>query len=146
MHTDVTDEMIVKYIALLALVKIVPSQPHLVAEYQETILSSVDDPDISIRMRALELVSEMVGYNPDDALVSSVDIILGYACQPSVYSSTTFVPSHQSHHITAIRFPHSFAPVLLCIAKFDFCFAVFPSYFSCVSTSSYPSDTFAYVS
>ena len=51
---------IVKYIALLALVKIVPSHPHLVAEYQETILSSVDDPDISIRMRALELVSEMV--------------------------------------------------------------------------------------
>jgi AP-3 complex subunit delta len=51
---------VVKYIALLALVKIVPSHPHLVASYQETILSSVNDPDISIRMRALELVSEMV--------------------------------------------------------------------------------------
>ena len=46
-----------KYIALPALVKIVPSHLHLVAEYQETILSSVDDP---IRMRALELISEMV--------------------------------------------------------------------------------------
>lgn len=53
-------ELSVKYIALLALVKIVPSHPHLVAEYQDTILASVDDPDISIRMRALELVSEMV--------------------------------------------------------------------------------------
>ena len=39
------------------LVKIVPSHLHLVAEYQETILSSVDDP---IRMWVLELVSEMV--------------------------------------------------------------------------------------
>ncbi|KAJ7040260.1 armadillo-type protein [Mycena alexandri] len=46
-----------KYIALLALVKIVPSHPHLVAEYQDTILASVNDQDISIRMRALDLVS-----------------------------------------------------------------------------------------
>jgi hypothetical protein len=50
----------VKYIALLALVKIVPSHPHLVAEYQDTILASVNDQDISIRMRALDLVSAMV--------------------------------------------------------------------------------------
>ncbi|KAJ7070698.1 adaptin N terminal region-domain-containing protein [Mycena amicta] len=48
-----------KYIALLALVKIVPSHPHLVAEYQDTILASVNDQDISIRMRALDLVSAM---------------------------------------------------------------------------------------
>ena len=51
---------VVKYFALLALVKVVPSHPHLVAGYQETILASVNDTDISIRMRALELVSEMV--------------------------------------------------------------------------------------
>ena len=49
-----------KYIALLALVKIVPTHPHLVAEYQEVILASVDDQDMSIRMRALDLVSAMV--------------------------------------------------------------------------------------
>lgn len=42
------------------MVKIVPSHPHLVAEYQETILASIDDQDISIRMRALDLVSAMV--------------------------------------------------------------------------------------
>lgn len=50
----------VKYIALLAMVKIVPSHPYLVAEYQDTILASVNDPDISIRMRALDLVTAMV--------------------------------------------------------------------------------------
>lgn len=40
--------------------KIVPSHPHLVVEYQDTILTSVNDQDISIRMRALDLVSAMV--------------------------------------------------------------------------------------
>lgn len=50
----------VKYIALLAMAKIVPTHPHLVAEYQDTILASVSDQDISIRMRALDLVSAMV--------------------------------------------------------------------------------------
>ncbi|KAI1793066.1 Adaptor protein complex AP-3 delta subunit [Ganoderma leucocontextum] len=49
-----------KYIALLALVKIVPTHPELVAEYQDMVLSSVNDEDISIRMRALDLVSAMV--------------------------------------------------------------------------------------
>ena len=42
------------------MVKIVPSHPHLVADYQDTILASVNDQDISIRMRALDLVSAMV--------------------------------------------------------------------------------------
>ena len=51
-----------KYIALLALVSIVPSHPHLVAEYQDMILASVDDQDMSIRMRALDLVSAMVRF------------------------------------------------------------------------------------
>lgn len=50
----------VKYIALLAMVKIVPSHPHLIAEYQDEILESLDDEDMSIRMRALELTCSMV--------------------------------------------------------------------------------------
>jgi AP-3 complex subunit delta-1 len=50
----------VKYIALLAMVKIVPTHPHLIADYQDEILQSLDDEDVSIRMRALELVSSMV--------------------------------------------------------------------------------------
>lgn len=49
-----------KYIALLAMVKIVPTHPELVAEYQDMIVSSVDDQDVSIRMRALDLLSAMV--------------------------------------------------------------------------------------
>ncbi|KAG8962833.1 AP-3 complex subunit delta [Tulasnella sp. 408] len=49
-----------KYIALLALVKIVPSHPHLVAEHQRLVLGSVSDNDMSIRMRALDLLSAMV--------------------------------------------------------------------------------------
>lgn len=50
----------VRYIALLAMVKIIPTHPHMVAEYQEEIMESLDDPDVSIRMRALELVTSMV--------------------------------------------------------------------------------------
>ncbi|KAJ6469611.1 Adaptor protein complex AP-3 delta subunit [Mycena vitilis] len=61
-----------KYIALLALVKIVPSHPHLVAEYQDTILASVNDQDISIRMRALDLVSAMVSPNSLQSIVQQV--------------------------------------------------------------------------
>lgn len=42
------------------MVKIVPSHPHLIAEYQDEILESLDDEDMSIRMRALELTCSMV--------------------------------------------------------------------------------------
>lgn len=54
----------VKYIALLAMVKIVPTHPHLVAVHQNDILASLEDQDLSIRMRALDLVSSMVQSNP----------------------------------------------------------------------------------
>lgn len=48
-----------KYIALLAMTKIVPTHPHLVSEYESRILASIDDQDLSIRMRALDLISAM---------------------------------------------------------------------------------------
>lgn len=48
-----------RYIALLAMVRIIPTHPSMVAEYQEEILQSLEDPDVSIRMRALELVTSM---------------------------------------------------------------------------------------
>lgn len=54
----------VKYIALLAMVKIIPTHPAMIAEYQEEIMASMDDPDVSIRIRALELVTSMVGSPP----------------------------------------------------------------------------------
>lgn len=44
------------------MVKIVPTHPHLIADYQDEILQSLDDEDVSIRMRALELISSMVRY------------------------------------------------------------------------------------
>ena len=50
----------VKYIALLALVKIIPTHAHLLEDYQEVVLKSVDDADLSIRLRALDLVQAMV--------------------------------------------------------------------------------------
>lgn len=53
-----------KYVALLAFEKIVCSHPNLVAQQQDVILECIDDPDISIRMRALDLVVGMV--NPDN--------------------------------------------------------------------------------
>ncbi|KAJ4411216.1 AP-3 complex subunit delta [Didymella pomorum] len=53
-----------KYVALLAFEKIVGSHPYLVGQQQDVILECIDDPDISIRMRALDLVVGMV--NPDN--------------------------------------------------------------------------------
>ena len=49
-----------KYVALLAFAKIVVSHPFLVSQYQDIILECIDDPDISIRTRALDLVVDMV--------------------------------------------------------------------------------------
>ncbi|KAH4004839.1 AP-3 complex subunit delta [Parastagonospora nodorum] len=56
-----------KYVALLAFEKIVRSHPYLVSQQQDVILECIDDPDISIRMRALDLVVGMV--NTDNLTV-----------------------------------------------------------------------------
>lgn len=52
--------------------KIVPSHPYLVADYQDMILSSVSDQDISIRMRALDLVSAMVNKHNLQPIVQQI--------------------------------------------------------------------------
>lgn len=49
-----------KYVALLAFNKIVESHPYLVALQEDAILECIDDPDISIRLRALDLAVGMV--------------------------------------------------------------------------------------
>jgi AP-3 complex subunit delta len=49
-----------KYVALLAFNRIVGSHPRMVSEQQDVIMACLDDPDISIKMQALELVSGMV--------------------------------------------------------------------------------------
>ncbi|KAI0059437.1 Adaptor protein complex AP-3 delta subunit, partial [Artomyces pyxidatus] len=68
-----------KYIALLALVKIVPTHSHLVARYQDVIVTSVNDQDISIRMRALDLLSAMV---TRENLQSIVQQLLSHLVRP----------------------------------------------------------------
>lgn len=49
-----------KYVALLASNRIVKSHPHLVSLQQDVIMSCIDDPDISIRLQALDLGAGMV--------------------------------------------------------------------------------------
>ncbi|ETI28955.1 hypothetical protein G647_01407 [Cladophialophora carrionii CBS 160.54] len=59
-----------KYVALLAFNKIVASHPALVAMQQDVIMGCLDDPDISIKMQALELVSGMVNSDNIQAVVN----------------------------------------------------------------------------
>ncbi|EJU02826.1 Adaptor protein complex AP-3 delta subunit [Dacryopinax primogenitus] len=59
-----------RYIALLALLKLVPTHPYMVAAYEEMIMSSIEEPDISIRMRALDLVSAMATQDNLQSLVA----------------------------------------------------------------------------
>ncbi|WVR08276.1 hypothetical protein IAU60_005323 [Kwoniella sp. DSM 27419] len=73
-----------RYIALLAMVKIIPTHPAMVAEYQEEIMQSLDDPDVSIRMRALELVTSMVDR---DNLQSIADQLLSHLAPSESNSS-----------------------------------------------------------
>ena len=63
----------VKYVALLAFNKIVVSHPQLVSVHQDVILNCIDDPDISIRLQALELGSGMINA---DNLTSVVDRLM----------------------------------------------------------------------
>ncbi|KAG8525425.1 uncharacterized protein KY384_009069 [Bacidia gigantensis] len=49
-----------RYVALLAFSKIVASHPHLVAMQEDVIMSCIDDPDISIRLKALDLSAKII--------------------------------------------------------------------------------------
>ncbi|KAL1915223.1 uncharacterized protein VTP21DRAFT_7499 [Calcarisporiella thermophila] len=49
-----------KYVGLLAMAKLMETHPKLIAEQKEIILECIDDADISIRLRALDLVVGMV--------------------------------------------------------------------------------------
>lgn len=74
-----------KYVALLAFQKIVTSHAHLVAMHQDVILECVDDGDISIRMRALDLVVGMVNA---ENLVPIVERLLRQLKNSPVTSAT----------------------------------------------------------
>ena len=58
-----------KYVALLAFNKIVITHPFLVAQQEDVIMDCIDSPDISIRLRSLDLVVGMVS---SDNLMSVV--------------------------------------------------------------------------
>ncbi|KAJ2964536.1 hypothetical protein NQ176_g10783 [Zarea fungicola] len=49
-----------KYVALLAFNKIVPTHPYLVSQQEDVILECIDSADITIRIQALDLVQGMV--------------------------------------------------------------------------------------
>ena len=66
---DKTKITAVKYVALLAFNKIVLSYPHLVSMQQDVIMGCIDDPDISIRLQALDLSASMVSNENLTALV-----------------------------------------------------------------------------
>ncbi len=55
-----TNVALVKYVALLAFQKMVHDHQYLVSLHQDVILSCLDDADISIRLRALDLLVNMV--------------------------------------------------------------------------------------
>ncbi|KAJ9148408.1 AP-3 complex subunit delta [Pleurostoma richardsiae] len=62
-----------KYVALLAFNKIVVTHPFLVAQQEDVILDCIDSPDITIRIKALDLVQGMVS---SDNLVSIVSRLM----------------------------------------------------------------------
>ena len=64
-----TNNTVVKYVALLAFNKIVLSHPHLISMQQDVIMGCIDDPDISIRLQALDLSAGLVNNDNIAALV-----------------------------------------------------------------------------
>lgn len=111
-----------RYISLLALDKLTPSHPHLVAQHQQLILESMWHPDFTIRLRALELVvrlasdplslrpivdflvmylssSEDISSSPRAAqmLQKTLDADKAHVLEPSVSSHITFSALKKFH-------------------------------------------------
>lgn len=97
-----------KYIGLLALAKILPTYPNLIAEHQETILECLDDADQSIRYRALDLVGGMVNRkNLQDIVKRLMSHLLPEEAEedssaPGVFSANATDPSYRSDVIDRI--------------------------------------------
>ncbi|KAJ9246522.1 hypothetical protein DTO207G8_8876 [Paecilomyces variotii] len=65
-----------KYVALLAFNRVAISHPALVAMEQDVILDCLDDPDISIRLQALELAVKMVSSESLQSVVNRLIVQL----------------------------------------------------------------------
>ncbi|GAA5867239.1 hypothetical protein JCM3774_002385 [Rhodotorula dairenensis] len=87
-----------RYIALVALVKIAPTHPHLISTHHDTILNCVDDPDLSIRMRALDLVEVMADRQNLQAIVRRLSTHLRPA--PTTQSAASAL-QHAQHSVAA---------------------------------------------
>jgi len=59
-----------RYLGLLGLKKIMNQQPKSVAQHRDTILACLEDTDITIRMRALDLITSMVTRRNLQSIVS----------------------------------------------------------------------------
>jgi AP-3 complex subunit delta-1 len=88
----------VKYVALLAFDKIVRFHPYLVSQQQDVILECIDDPDISIRMRALDLVVDMVNSENLTAIVGR----LMRQLRNAPIASTVDDPTHDRGRIAGV--------------------------------------------
>ena len=82
----------VKYVALLAMKKIVMSHPYLVSMHQDVIMECIDDLDISIRSQALELLAGMAN---SDNIVTIVDRLIGQLSNSS-FASTDLAENDKS--------------------------------------------------
>jgi AP-3 complex subunit delta len=81
----------VTYVALRALAKITSTHADLVAEHQHLILSCITDDDVSIRLRALDLI---VGMVDRDSLTDVVKQLMIQLLQPPPDSTTLPLPEH----------------------------------------------------
>ncbi|KXG51380.1 Armadillo-like helical [Penicillium griseofulvum] len=84
-----------KYVALLALNRIVATHPTLVSMQQDVIMDCLDDADVSIRLQALELAVGMVS---SDSLQLVVNRLLGQLQQASIPAAELVDTPQTSEH------------------------------------------------
>ncbi|KAI9144135.1 Clathrin/coatomer adaptor, adaptin-like protein [Paraphysoderma sedebokerense] len=88
-----------KYVGLVAMAKLLEVHPRLILQSQELILRCVDDQDITIRMRALDIISRMVTANSLQAIVKHLLTHLF----PSTPSSQSSIFNEPHYHRTLIN-------------------------------------------
>jgi AP-3 complex subunit delta len=81
----------VKYVGLLALAKITSTHADLVSDHHDLILSCIDDADISIRLRALDL---LVGMVTRDSITDIVKQLMLQLLEPPPDSTSLPLPDH----------------------------------------------------
>lgn len=81
----------VKYVGLLALAKITKTHADLVSEHHDVILSCINDADISIRLRALDLI---VGMVDRESLIDIVRQLMSQLLEPPPDSSSPPIPDY----------------------------------------------------